>query len=150
MAGKLNSPIDHLFRAGQISAKQRGKLSAVPRDGKMKSKMAPFDGKGRRDEGGVMDMGERSVASHDHINKKQDLGTVARGSGRPNNFIKNPDGNGPLIDEIDDRGHQKPDFPAGAKVAKRGSSKKLRNQTSNKVPKATGDWYSSGRHQDGQ
>jgi hypothetical protein len=84
---RWNQPVDHMFRAGQLSLHAMKRLSAQhgwsPGKGaKTKGAMAPFHGKGAKDQGGVRD---RGFLNTNHINqaRHQTMGSPARGAGAP-------------------------------------------------------------------
>jgi hypothetical protein len=112
---------DSLFRRGMISSTQAGKLGILKQTTAQPSKMAAFDDKaGRRDQGGRSDKGHR-LARTDHIDKKQDMGTPARASGKPSKGGGAGMQSQPVrAAEIDAGDTQQPKFPPGGKVKKRG------------------------------
>jgi hypothetical protein len=129
MANNLNRPVDGMFRAGQISPKAFKRLKAQhgwsPGKGaKTKGEMAPFHGKGSKDEGGVRDRGVLGVGHLDQA-RHQNAGTPARASGLPSPGGRVHGGQPRRVldeDQIDDRRLQRPEFPAGARVSGRGGN----------------------------
>ena len=112
MATKINAPKDQLFRAGSISSKEWARLSmnANGKGGKMPSKMAKFESKGK-DEGVVGQ--NRSVAGtgRRHIDgPKQGMGTAAKGAGPPSRG-GGVHGNGSATTSRAINEKQKPNFP---------------------------------------
>ena len=105
---KMNAPKDHMFRAGQISSKEWGRLSmtANGKGGKMPSKMAKFEHK-KKDEG---DRQNKAIASTKpgHIDGP-DQGMRGRGAVRPPTRGGGVHGNAGPAGHIDS--HQKPSFP---------------------------------------
>jgi hypothetical protein len=123
--------MESLFRRGLISQKAMKKLGSRTRRPKIldetrvqNSRMANFDSKAK-DEGGVRDRGDTSVAGSRGIDTRQDLGSPQRASGRPSadGFVK--DQMPVLTDEINDANNQRPAFPRGDKVKASEAKRKL-------------------------
>lgn len=113
MPSHINRPIDHMFRAGQISGKEWKKLSGKTQgwgsSHKMKSKMATFEHK-TRDEAGVHQTGH-PIGDRRHIDGP-DQGDSAAGFPRPSRggFVQ---GGGAEVTnrELDAPSRQQPMFP---------------------------------------
>ena len=121
---KMNTPVDHMFRAGQISGKQWKRLSGKQptKFSSQKSKMAKFDEKETGGEGGTKSKSVGSTTSR-HINgPDQAMGTPACrggavGKGRP-----------ARVNAIGDARMQKPNFPAGGRSSSSSTRKTLSAQ----------------------
>jgi hypothetical protein len=130
---RLNQPVDNMFRAGQISSKQVKRLSAQhgwsPGKGaKTKGQMAPFHGKGTKDQGGVH--GNKGILDEDQIDQPRHQRTGAafkpsKGGGAGRETSPAPH-NG-----IDMPMQQKPDWPRGSGATGKagGAPKRLSAQT---------------------
>lgn len=111
---KIHTPVDHMFRAGQISSKEWARLHPNEHGGgkgSQKSKMAEFESK-EKDEGGRSQKGHKAGSSR-HIDRHQEMGRPAHGGGKPshggavNGSHKSPSSR--AINEV-----QKPLFPSSA------------------------------------
>jgi hypothetical protein len=149
-----NQPVDHMFRAGQLSPRAMKRLKAQhgwsPGKGAAtKGAMAPFYGKGAKDQGGVRD---RGFLNTDHIDqaRHQTMGSPARGAGKPSRG--GGAGHQPrrVVDEdhLDDPNLQKPEFPAGARTSGRGGAPPRLSAQAGRIPKMGG--YYGGGGQDTQ
>jgi hypothetical protein len=155
MASSLNKPVDHMFRAGQISPRSMARLKAQhgwsPGKGaKTKGEMAPFSGKGTKDQGGVRDRGYLRT-NHQDDPTHQTMGVPARGAGVPSKGGR-VHGKQPRIvldeDQIDDGRYQEPKFPAGARTSGRGGAPPRLSAQTGRIPKMGG--YYGGGGQDTQ
>jgi hypothetical protein len=110
----MSESMKSLYRRGAISSKQMGRLAKpaiLNKTTAQASKMAAFDGKGRKDEGGVRDRGEvpTTEINHPTNQRRGSVGTVTRGGGVGK-------GGQPSAGHIEQ--DQRPKFPAGATVKK--------------------------------
>ncbi len=102
--------LDSMMHQGLISAGAGAKLKKLQGTKVQNSKMAAFDDKaGKRDQGGVRDRGDSSVAGVRHIDTKQDMGSPARASGAPSKGGRVNHTGQPGVDAIDEG--QTPAFP---------------------------------------
>jgi hypothetical protein len=134
------SKMDAMFHQGLISAKAGAKLKKLQGTKVQNSKMADFDDKGgRRDQGGVRDRGDSSVAGARHIDTKQDMGSVARASGPPSKGGRVGKTGQPGADAIDEV--QTPAFP------KQGSGKgRAGSRTVAPIARQGGQYGGGGRN----
>ena len=118
---------ESLFRRGAISKKQAGKmrvgdLPKVLRSTKVeRANEEDFDGKqGMRDQGGLRDRGPKDTG-RDAINKNQRDSSAIGGRPSRDGYVRNPKGGQPNVDEIDQGGNQKPEFPRSAGLGTKAS-----------------------------
>lgn len=118
---------DSMFRQGLISEREFKRLGAksaatkAARGTKVQpSKMAEFDNKeGRRDQGGVRDRGDR-LAGNGHINRMRNPKGDSAIAKRPSKRALAGREHQPGTDEIDESDNQKPAFPRGDRMKRRG------------------------------
>ena len=112
---KVNTPVDHMFRAGQISGKQWARLSMKQPAKKtvQKSKMANFDEK-TKNEGGLHNKAVSATRSNQINGPHQGVGTPAHAGGLPSRGGQVRNGGQPKVSQINQGEMQKPNFPAGA------------------------------------
>jgi hypothetical protein len=110
----MSESMESMYRRGVISRKQMGRMAKpaiLNKTTSQASKMAAFDGKGRKDEGGVRDRGEvpTTEINHPTNQKRGKVGAVSKGGGVGK-------GGQPSARAIDQ--DQTPKFPAGGTVKK--------------------------------
>lgn len=165
----MSDDADDLYRGGAVSAKAYGKLKQLRGTKVQASKMAPFDGKGSKDEGGRTDRGDSGVASRRHIDQHQDIAprglTGNRATGRPSgatgmnsgvpknvrSFTKTGGSvpgntNNPRRAQIDQGEYQKPDWPAGTKLVKQSMSGASNSKSRGRIPAQGGQYGGGGRN----
>lgn len=151
----MNKPVDHMFRAGQISGKAMKRLSAqhggvAPSKGaKTHGRMADFDGKGTRDQGGVRNPG---IINKNEINESrfQSTGREAHAGGLPSRGGRV---HGAQINPVTSNGinmpmRQKPDWPReGSRAAgqnREGAPRRMSAQTG-RIPPQGGQYGGGGQ-----
>lgn len=141
---------DSLFRRGLISPKQMdriGKPKILAQTKVQNSKMADFDDKGgKRDQGGIRDRGVQE-SGRDHINKRQDMGTPERASGKPSRGAGVEGGQSSPVRrrEIDAGESQRPNFPSEGRVRGSEASRPYNSRSKGRVPKQGGQYGGGGR-----
>jgi hypothetical protein len=149
----MGESMESLFRRGMISKGQSdriGKPKILSETRVQNSRMTDFDDKGgMRDQGGIRDRGIKE-SGRDHIDKRQDMGSPERASGKPSKGGSVGAQRQPVRrNEIDARGTQKPDFPKGGSKARGSEARRTVNSRSKaRVPKSGG--YYGGGGQDTQ
>ena len=128
--------IAELMRHAMISPKQAAKRGLMKKTKAQPSKMAEFDGKdGERDQGGVRDRGDPDAGAR-HIDRKQDMGSPARASGKPASTVPGSQKQPVTRDQIDDADTQ---APANPRLGKDSNSRKV--GVSGPPPKSSGPQY---------
>ena len=136
-----------LYRSGQISRSAYNKITGQTRS--QPTKMAPFDGKGSKDEGGVRDRGDRSVASRSHIDQNQDIaprGLKGKGTGKPSAGGSVGGSRAvPRTNAIDQGEMQRPEFPSGAKVKRQSMGGASNKRAMGRIPAQGGQYGGGGK-----
>ncbi len=138
---KMHTPVDHMFRAGQISSKEWKRLSPNGHPGKFrsqKSKMAKFESK-ERDEGNTKNKSV-SNTTRSQIDRHQEMGKPSHAGGKPSHGgAVHGSHKSPTTDAINQ--HQKPLFPKYAG--------KTGNATKGGTTQGGGGQYSGGPKREG-
>jgi hypothetical protein len=113
-----------LFNRGMISSKAAAKLKAqrgTRIEPGFEAGEEPFHGRqGRADQGRGRDRGKTEVAASGHINRARNQREGSAIASRPTKGSRVNAGGQPTVDAINQR--QRPEFPAGARVAGRSSN----------------------------